>query len=148
MGMSEIVGTALLLACAVVGWLAVRRLRMIRAGGVDVALRRVRATAPHSTRGWNLGVGRYRGDEFAWYRVISLGSWANVVLNRPELEITDRRRPGPTEEYVVPADSTILRLRDGQRTVEMAMTSDVLTGFLSWLEAAPPGRLSTYRRAS
>jgi hypothetical protein len=146
--MSEIVGTALLLACAVVGWLAVRRLRLIRAGGVDVALRRVRAGAPHSTRGWNLGVGRYRGDEFAWYRVISLGSRANVVLKRPELEITDRRRPGPTEEYVVPAESTILRLRDRQRTVEMAMTPDVLTGFLSWLEAAPPGRLSTYPRAS
>jgi hypothetical protein len=148
MGISEIIGTALLIACVVVGWLAVRRLRLIRAGGVDVALRRVRAAAPHSTRGWNLGVGRYHGDEFAWYRVISLGRWANVVLNRPELEITDRRLPGPTEEYVVPADSTILRLRDGQRIVEMAMTPDVLTGFLSWLEAAPPGRLSTYRSAS
>jgi Protein of unknown function (DUF2550) len=147
MDLSELVGTALLLACLVLGWLALRRLRLVRAGGVDVALRRVRAAAPRSTRGWNLGVGRYRGDEFAWYRVISLGSWANMVLNRPELEITDRRGPEPTEEYVVPADSTILRLRDGQHTVEMAMTPDVLTGFLSWLEAAPPGRLSAYRRA-
>ena len=148
MGVSEIVGIALLLACLAVGWLAVRRLRLIRSGGVDAALRRVRASAPTSTRGWNLGVGRYRGDEFVWYRVISLGGRANVVLSRLYLEITDRRRPGSTEEYVVPVDSTVLRLRDGQRTVEVAMTPDVLTGFLAWLEATPPGRYGAYRQAS
>ena len=148
MGVSEIVGIALLLACLAVGWLAVRRLRLIRSGGVDAALRRVRASAPTSTRGWNLGVGRYRGDEFVWYRVISLGARANVVLSRLYLEITDRRRPGSTEEYVVPVDSTVLRLRDGQRTVEVAMTPDVLTGFLAWLEATPPGRYGGYRQAS
>jgi hypothetical protein len=62
------------------------------------------------------------------------------VLSRAELEIVDRRRPGPTEEYVVPAESTVLRCRDGQHTVELAMTPDVLTGFLSGLEATPPGR--------
>ncbi|HTF48608.1 MAG TPA: DUF2550 domain-containing protein [Pseudonocardia sp.] len=148
MGISEIIGVALLLACLVIGWLAVRRLRLIRIGGVDVALRRVRASAPGSTRGWNLGVGRYRGDEFVWYRVISLGAGANVVLSRLDLEIVDRRRPGSTEEYVVPADSTVLRCRDGERIVELAMTPGVLTGFLSWLEAAPPGRFGGYRKAS
>jgi hypothetical protein len=140
MGMSEIVGVALLLGCAVVGLLAFRRLRMIRVGGVDVALRRVRASAPNSTRGWNLGVAKYQGDEFVWFRVISLAGRPNAVLSRAELEIVDRRRPGPTEEYVVPTDSTVLRCRDGQHTVELAMTPDVLTGFLSWLEATPPGR--------
>ncbi|HEX4248811.1 MAG TPA: DUF2550 domain-containing protein [Pseudonocardia sp.] len=148
MGISEIVGLALLLGCVALAWLAVRRLRLIRRGGVDVTLRRVRASAPNSTRGWNLGVGRYRGDEFVWYRVISLGVGANVALNRLHLEITDRRRPGPTEEYVMPADSTVLRCRDGELTVEFAMTPDVLTGFLSWLEATPPGRYGNYRQAS
>ena len=103
MGMSEIVGVALLLGCVVVGLLAFRRLRMIRVGGVDVALRRVRASAPNSTRGWNLGVAKYQGDEFVWFRVISLARRPNAVLSRAELEIIDRRRPGPTEEYVVPA---------------------------------------------
>lgn len=148
MGMSEIVGLALLLALLVVWWLAVRRLRLIRTGGVDVTLRRVRPSAPRSTRGWNLGVGRYRDDAFVWFRVISLGRRANVVLSRLELEIVDRRRPGPTEEYVVPVDSTVLRCRDGQHTVELAMTPDVLTGFLAWLEASPPGHFSGYRQAS
>jgi hypothetical protein len=42
----------------------------------------------------------------------------------------------------------VLRCRDGQRTVELAMTPGVLTGFLSWLEAAPPGRFGGYRQAS
>jgi Protein of unknown function (DUF2550) len=140
MGISEIVGVALLLGCVVVGLLAFRRLRMIRVGGVDVALRRVRASAPNSTRGWNLGVAKYQGDEFVWFRVISLARRPNAVLSRAELEIVDRRRPGPTEEYVVPAESTVLRCRDGQHTVELAMTPDVLTGFLSWLESTPPGR--------
>lgn len=147
MGVSEVLVVVLLLACLLIGWLAVRRLRLIRVGGVDVALRRVRASAPDSTRGWNLGVARYRGDEFVWYRVISLGRRADVALSRQELEITDRRGPGPAEEYVVPADATVVRCRDGQRTVELAMNPDVLTGFLAWLEATPPGRYG-FRQAS
>jgi len=147
MGPSEIVGIALLVLCLVVGWLALRRLRLIRAGGVDVALRRVRASRPRSTRGWNLGIGRYQGDQFVWYRVISLGARANMVLSRRELEIIDRRAPGSTEEYVVPVDATVLRCRAHDRVVELAMTPDVLTGFSSWLEARPPGQAG-YRAAS
>lgn len=139
MTVESIVGVALLVVVALLGWLTVRRLRLVRGGGVDVSLRRVRASAPDSTRGWNLGVLRYRGDEIAWFRVISLSGGAEVRLGRRELEIVDRRPPGPTEEYVVPADATVLRCRDGRHTVELAMSPEVLTGFLSWLEATPPG---------
>lgn len=143
-----IVGLVLVIGMAVLGWMLVRRLRVIRSGGVDVALRRVRASAPLSTRGWNLGVGRYRGDEFVWFRALSLGRRANVVLSRLELEIVDRRRPGPTEEYVLPTNATVLRCRQRRRTVELAMNPGVLTGFQSWLEASPPGRLSGFPQAS
>jgi hypothetical protein len=147
MGMPEVLVVVLLILCLLVGWLAARRLRLIRMGGVDVALRRVRASAPTSTRGWNLGVARYHGDEFVWFRVISLGRRANMVLSRRYLEIIDRRRPGPTEEYVVPSGSTVVRCRDAEHTVELAMNPDVLTGFLAWLEATPPGRYD-YRHAT
>lgn len=147
MGFSEILVVVLLLGCLLVFLLAVRRLRLIRVGGVDVALRRVRAAAPESTRGWNLGVARYQGDEFVWFRVISLGGRPNMTLNRLALEIVDRRQPGPSEEYVVPVDSTVLRCREGTHIVELAMNPDVLTGFLAWLEATPPGRYG-YRQAS
>ncbi|MDQ2707139.1 MAG: DUF2550 domain-containing protein [Actinomycetota bacterium] len=139
MTVEEIIGVALLLVLVVLGSLVFRRLRLVRSGGADVSLRRVRASAPTSTRGWNLGVLRYQGDEIAWFRVISLSGGAEVRLSRRELEITDRRAPGPSEEYVVPMDATVLRCRDGRRTVELAMAPDVLTGFLSWLESPPPG---------
>jgi hypothetical protein len=139
MTVESIVGVALLLVVGLLGWLLFRRLRLVRGGGVDVSLRRVRPSAPTSTRGWNLGVLRYRGDEIAWFRVISLSGGAEVRLSRRELEIVDRRPPGPAEEYVVPADATVLRCRDGGNTVELAMSPEVLTGFLSWLEATPPG---------
>jgi hypothetical protein len=137
---STVLVVVLLLVGLCVLWLALRRFRLVRGGGVDVALRKVRASAPDSTRGWNLGVARYRDDEFVWYRVISLGGRADVTLNRMGLEILDRRRPGPAEEYVVPIGATVLRCRDSEQVVDLAMNPDALTGFLAWLEATPPGR--------
>jgi hypothetical protein len=147
MEMTVIVGAALLLGCVLVGGLALRRLRLLRAGGVTVSLRRVRGSADRPPRGWNLGVGRYRADEFVWYRVFSLGSRENAVLRRQELEILDRRPSWSAEESVLPADATVLRCRDDRHTVELAMAPDVLTGFLSWLEATPPSRYG-FRQAS
>jgi hypothetical protein len=43
----------------------------------------------------------------------------------------------------MPPSSRVLRFReaDGGTEVEIAMGPDALTGFLSWLESAPPGRL-------
>lgn len=147
MTVGHIVAVALLLVVVVLTTLVFRRLRLIRSGGVDVWQRRVRASAPTSTRGWNLGVLRYQGEEIAWFRVISLSGGAEVRLSRRQIEITDRRRPGPSEEFVLPSDATVLRCRDGARMVELAMSQDVLTGFLSWLEATPPGNFN-HRQAS
>jgi len=143
----ELVAVALLFVVVALVMLVFRRLRLIRAGGVDVWQRRVRASAPTSTRGWNLGVLRYQGEEIAWFRVISLSGGAELRLNRRQIKITDRRRPGPSEEFVLASDATVLRCRDGGRTVELAMSQDVLTGFLSWLEATPPGNFN-HRQAS
>ena len=144
---NEFVAVALLVVVVALTMLVFRRLRLIRAGGVDVWQRRVRASAPTSTRGWNLGVLRYQGEEIAWFRVISLSGGAELRLSRRQIEITDRRRPGPSEEFVLPSDATVLRCRDGERTVELAMPQDVLTGFLAWLEATPPGNFN-HRQAS
>jgi hypothetical protein len=147
MTVGHIVAVALLLIAVALATLVFRRLRLIRFGGVDVWQRRVRASAPTSTRGWNLGVLRYQGEEIAWFRVISLSGGAEVRLSRRQMQITDRRRPGPSEEFVLPSDATVLRCRDGGRIVELAMSQDVLTGFLSWLEATPPGNFN-HRKAS
>lgn len=130
-------GLALVVAALVAVVLAWRRLRALRVGGVDVALR---LRKDERGRGWHLGVGHYRGEEFAWYRVLSLRSGPNLVMNRRHVEISQRREPTLAETYVVPAGATVLDVVGRASEVELAMGGDALTGFLSWLESAPPGR--------
>lgn len=131
-------GVVLLLgaACAVT-WLMWRRLRLLRSGGVDVALRKTTGTG---SRSWHLGIGRYRGDEFAWFRILNLRSGPQWILQRTDLAIGDRREPTGVELYAMPVGSTVLCCRTPQGDVEIAMADDAMTGFLSWLESAPPGR--------
>jgi hypothetical protein len=145
----------LLLACLAVGYLAVRRVRLMRGGGVDVCLRRgagregwlrLRAAPRDAGAGWHFGVGRYRGDQLAWYRLTSFRIGPTVVVDRTELQIVERRPPAALETYALPQAASILTARSGGADVEIAMTPDVLTGFLAWLEAGPPGRTG-YRQA-
>ncbi|MEU7812330.1 DUF2550 domain-containing protein [Pseudonocardia sp. NPDC049154] len=138
-----VVGAVLLLACLLLGWLAVRRVRLMRGGGVDLCLRRRFAVTD-----WHFGVGRYRGDEFAWYRLTSFRVGPTVAIDRTEVEIVDRRGPLPEESFAIPYAAAVLRCRDHGEDVELAMSQDVLTGFLAWLEATPPGRSTGYRQAS
>jgi hypothetical protein len=63
-------------------------------------------------------------------------------MARRELEIVDRRVPEGAEAFALLSGAVIVRCRDGSDAgaiVEFAMGDDALTGFLSWLEAAPPG---------
>jgi hypothetical protein len=135
-----LIGTLLAVAAVSLTLLISRRLRLLRAGGVNVALR---TRLNGGGRGWHLGVGRYHGDEFTWYRAFSLRSGPDRVIHRDGLEIATRREPDGPETYVMPAGSMVLRCRptraDSGIEVEIAMGPDALTGFLSWLESAPPG---------
>jgi hypothetical protein len=135
MGIGEIVGSVLLTVVLIIATLAFRRLRLVRQGGIDVALR---SRPDAAGRGWHQGVGRYRGDDFTWFRVSSLRSGPDRVLDREQLEIVERRGPTLPESYVVPSGAVVLRCRTGVEELELAMRQDTLTGFLSWLESAPP----------
>jgi hypothetical protein len=128
----------------VVLFLLLRRIRLLRRGGVDVAVREKRAA--DDLRGWHSGLARYRGDEFRWYRVSGLSSGPTVVLDRTRLEIVDRRAPVAGEMH--PPGVTVLSCREGGREWELAIGADALTGFSSWLESTPPGRSTGYRQAS
>jgi hypothetical protein len=156
-----VVTTLLVLACLCLGYLTYRRLTLMRGGGVDVCLRRrsalgavFRASGDRwwagrdSSAGWHFGVGRYRGDQLAWFRLTSFRPGPTVVLDRTQLEILDRRPPSSAESYAIPAVDSVLSCRVGTTTIELAMAPGVLTGFLSWLEATPPGRSTGYRQAS
>lgn len=143
-------GIVLLIACLCLGYLAFRRVRLMRGGGVDVSLRRRPAgvSAPRdASAGWHAGVARYEGDRLAWRRLTSLRPGVTVSLERDGLEILDRREPADAESYVMPAASAVLLCRSHGVDIELAMAPGVLTGFLAWLEAAPPGR-GGYRQAS
>lgn len=121
----------------------------MRGGGVDLSLRRRPADVRRDASiGWHAGVARYRGDRLDWYRLTSLRPGPSVALDRTELEILDRRTPAGAESYVMPTAAAVLRLRSRGVEVELAMSSGVLTGFLAWLEAVPPGRTTGYRQAS
>ena len=151
--MALVVSILLLVACLLLGYLAFRRVRLMRGGGVDVCLRRRvggkrTAVTRAPSAGWHFGVGRYRGNELAWFRLTSFRPGASVVLYRTELEIVNRRAPTTAETYEIPhAASVLLCLVRGEE-FELAMSPGVLMGFLSWLEAAPPGRSTGYRQAS
>ena len=141
-----VVAVLLLLALQVL-----RRLQQLRRGGVDVALRpAAAAAAPDAARPvdavWHSGIARYRGDQFRWFRVTGLSTAPNVVLDRTDVQIVDRR-PALDGELHLPS-STVLRCRTPVGTWDVAMTPDVLTGFSSWLESTPPGRSTGYRQAS
>ncbi|MFC6093334.1 DUF2550 domain-containing protein [Saccharothrix sp. BKS2] len=137
MGIAEVVGVVLFAAVVVLAYVVWRRVRVLRAGGVHVALR---SRLESSGRGWHLGVGHYRGDEFTWFRALSLRSGPDVLISREGFEIDDRREPTPAEAYAMPAGAVVLRCSGSRGEVEIAMGPDALTGFLSWLESAPPGR--------
>jgi hypothetical protein len=139
---SVVLGFLLGLVVIVLGYLVVRRVKLLRSGGVHVALR---TRLDDSGKGWHLGVGRYRGDDFTWFRVLSLRTGPDRIIRRSRVEIADRRDPANHETVNLPAGARVVRFRARNGgpgpDVEIAMGPDALTGFLSWLESAPPGRL-------
>ena len=138
MQIAVVVLVLLIVLVVVVGWYGQRWIRMRRGGGVSVALR-WRPDSPRSS--WHLGLGRYEGEKFVWYRVWSLRTGPDRVFQRESMQISDRRDPSGSEAYAVPEGSTVLRCESSdQEAIEIAMGPGALTGFLSWLESAPPGR--------
>jgi hypothetical protein len=61
------------------------------------------------------------------------------VLDRRGLTIDARRLPEGPERLTMAGHWSILRCCAGQAPLEIAMAESTVTGFLSWLEAGPPG---------
>ena len=117
--------------------LPVRREALRRRGGLfDCSLRTDRS---RDGRGWMIGVGLYAGDAIAWYRVFSYSPRPKRVILRRNLDVVARRAPTGLERGVLLAGSVIVECVDSHGPLELAMPEGTLTGFLSWLESAPPG---------
>jgi hypothetical protein len=117
--------------------LAVRRRVLLRqAGAIDMSLR---TRLGRIGGGWALGVGRYSGDDLLWYRLFALTVNPSRTLSRRGLEVVGRRMPTGAESWAVQAGAVIVECRHESGPVQLAMSGGAVTGFLSWLESAPPG---------
>ena len=115
--------------------LAIRRMLLDRHGGtVECGLRRPGGT-------WRLGVAAYEEDELRWYDAVGVLLTPEEVLARRTLSVTSRREAYPAEAALLGRGMIVVSCTAGEmlETVELAMAEDALTGFLAWLESAPPG---------
>lgn len=119
-----------------------RRRLIQRSGGTfDCSLRWDVSEKPDpSGKGWSYGVARYSGDSIVWYRVFSYALRPRRALERSAIEVAGRRVPDGEEELALLSDAVILACLHRGMRLELAMSEDALTGFLAWLEAAPPGQ--------
>ncbi|HEX6871386.1 MAG TPA: DUF2550 domain-containing protein [Micromonosporaceae bacterium] len=133
----EVIGLGVLLV--MLGLLAIylRREIISRAGGTIEMNLRLSTFVPE--RGWAPGLGRFAGDELRWYRLFSLSVRPRRVLSRQGLRIEARRAPEGAERLAMPEGWLVVRCADRVAgTVDLALAETALTGFRSWLEAAPP----------
>lgn len=133
----DVAVAVIVLALLAIGLLALRRRVLARRGGTFDCSLRLRDAA-HG-QGWVLGVARYAGDALEWYRVFSYSMRPRRALERGRLQVLERRMPVGVEAFALLTGSVVVRCREPDGPVELAMTPESLTGFLSWVESAPPG---------
>lgn len=139
----DAVGLLLLLTLLYAVALVVRRRWISRDGGTFEFS--VRARSARAGRGWVLGVGRYSGDDLEWFRIFSLALGPKAVFSRGDLEYVGRRDPEGAEAYSLYSGHVVVTCETPTGPLEVAMSPAALTGFLAWLEAAPPGRRARRR---
>jgi hypothetical protein len=122
----------LLLVVLAVAFLLRRRFLLSGLGAVTVWLR------PVGSPRWSVGVAWYGGDMLLWYRGLSLAVRPHERLCRSELRVDSRRSPG-RNDLALPSDVVVLAIATPEGQREMAMDASTVTGFLSWMESAPPG---------
>jgi Protein of unknown function (DUF2550) len=132
-----ILAAVLLILVLAASGIAARRFLLERGGGtIDCGLRRPVGEGP-----WRLGLASYQRDELHWYHLFGVRLRPQAVLERRTLTAVSRRLPGPAEAARLGPGLIVVECSVGGSggSVELAMSEAALTGFLAWLEAAPPG---------
>jgi hypothetical protein len=137
----EGIGIGVFVLLFVLALLFLRRGAIARSGGTIELSWRMNTVV--SGRGWSPGIGRFVGDELRWYRIFSLSIRPRRTLTRRALAVEDRRTPDGPERLVLAPDWVIVRCTSHGAVIEIAMADSTLAGFLSWIEAVPPGTVST-----
>jgi hypothetical protein len=124
---------AVVVVAVVVAFLIRRRLLLTGLGAVTMWLR------PERSPRWSVGVAWYGGDTLLWYRALSLSVRPQHRLTRSDLMV-ESKRPAGRNDVALPPDVTVLTCATLTGTVDLAMDPSTVTGFLSWVESAPPVR--------
>ena len=122
---------AILVVGLAVAFLLRRRFLLSGLGAVTMWLR------PVGSPRWSVGVAWYGGDMLLWYRGLSLAVRPQERFNRSELQVESQRSPG-RDDLALPSDVVVLTITMPEGPRELAMDSSTVTGFLSWVESAPP----------
>ncbi len=131
-------GLLLLLLVLYAVALVVRRRWISRNGGTYEFSVRLRTRG--AGHGWTLGVARYTADGLDWFRIFSLAPRPRFTYRRSDLAYVGRREPEGAEAHSLYSGHIVVTCRTPDGLLEVAMSPDALTGFLAWLESAPPGR--------
>jgi hypothetical protein len=115
----------------VVAFLLRRRFLLSGLGAVTVWFR------PEGTPRWSVGVAWYGGDALLWYRALSLSVRPQKRFCRSDFAVRERRSAG-RDDVALPSDVVVLSCTTGEGPRELAMDASTVTGFLSWVESAPP----------
>ena len=127
-----VLAVAVVLVGLVVAFLLRRRFLLSGLGAVTMWLR------PVGSPRWSVGVAWYGGDMLLWYRGLSLAVRPHERLSRAELRVESRRGAG-RDDLALPSDVVVLAIATPEGARELAMDGSTVTGFLSWVESAPPG---------
>ncbi len=133
----DAIGAILLLVLAYGAVLVFRRRWIARAGGTFELSHRDASARPG--RGWVLGVGRYSGECLEFFRVFSVVPRPMSTWSRRDLVYAGHREPVGAEAHALYTGHVVVGCSSSKGDLELAMAPEAVTGFLAWLEAAPPG---------
>jgi hypothetical protein len=119
------------LVAVAVAFLLRRRFLLSGLGAVTMWLR------PAGSPRWSVGVAWYGGDMLLWYRGLSLSVRPQERFCRGELQVQSQRSPS-RNDLALPSDVVVLTISTPEGPRELATDSSTVTGFLSWVESAPP----------
>jgi hypothetical protein len=147
-----LLAAVLLLLALAAAAIAVRRFLLERGGGtIECGLRFLSGSpggsgASSRANGadggtWRPGMAAYHRNELQWFGAVGIRLRPTWKFSRRSLNVVSRRLATAPEVGALGPGRAIVELDTGGASpdkIELAMTPEALTGFLSWLEASPP----------